>query len=68
MGAPSSGVNWILTQSFDCNDADGNHDDWGGEKLNVIDDYSFSVEIYDPSAAFVATIAYTVGSVINSDL
>ena len=68
MGAPSSGVNWILTQSFDCNDADGNHDDWGGERLNVIDDYSFSVEIYDPSAAFVATIAYTVGSVINSDL
>ena len=68
MGAPSSGVNWILTQSFDCNDADGNHDDWGGERLNVIDDYSFSVEIYDPSAAFVATIAYTVGSVINSAL
>ena len=68
MGAPSSGVNWILTQSFDCNDADGNHSDWGGERLNVIDDYSFSVEIYDPSAAFVATIAYTVGSVINSDL
>tara|TARA_B100001939_G_scaffold40028_1_gene31162 strand:- start:5457 stop:7439 length:1983 start_codon:yes stop_codon:yes gene_type:complete len=68
MGAPSSGVNWILTQSFDCNDADGNHDDWGGERLNVIDDYSFSVEIYDPSAAFVATIAYTVGSVINSQL
>ena len=68
MGAPSSGVNWILTQSFDCNDADGNHNDWGGERLNVIDDYSFSVEIYDPSAAFVATIAYTVGSVINSDL
>ena len=68
MGAPSSGVNWILTQSFDCNDADGNHDDWGGESLNVIDDYSFSVEIFDPSAAFVATIAYTVGSVINSEL
>ena len=68
MGAPSSGVNWILTQSFDCNDADGNHDDWGGERLNVIDDYSFSVEIFDPSAAFVATIAYTVGSVINSQL
>lgn len=68
MGAPSSGVNWILTQSFDCNDADGNHDDWGGESLTVIDDYSFSVEIFDPSAAFVATIAYTVGSVINSQL
>jgi peptide/nickel transport system substrate-binding protein len=68
MGAPSSGVNWILTQSFDCNDADGNHDDWGGDSLTVIDDYSFSVEIFDPSAAFVATIAYTVGSVINSQL
>ena len=68
MGAPSSGVNWILTQSFDCNDADGNHADWGGDSLTVIDDYSFSVEIFDPSAAFVATIAYTVGSVINSQL
>jgi len=68
MGAPSSGVNWILTQSFDCNDADGNHDDMGGESLSVIDDYSFSVNIYDPSSAFVATIAYTVGSVINADL
>ena len=68
MGAPSSGVNWILTQSFDCNDADGNHDDWGGDSLTVIDDYSFSVKIFDPSAAFVATIAYTVGSVINSEL
>ena len=60
MGAPSSGVNWILTQSFDCNDADGNHHDYGGESLSVIDDYSFSVTISAPSAAFVATIAYTV--------
>ena len=68
MGAPSSGVNWILTQSFDCNDADGNHHDYGGESLSVIDDYSFSVTISAPSAAFVATIAYTVGSVINSQL
>ena len=68
MGAPSSGVNWILTQSFDCNDADGNHDDMGGESLSVIDDNTFSVTIYDPSSAFVATIAYTVGSVINADL
>ena len=57
MGAPSSGVNWILTQSFDCNDADGNHDDMGGESLSVIDDNTFSVTIYDPSSAFVATIA-----------
>jgi len=68
MGAPSSGVNWILTQSFDCNDADGNHDDMGGESLEVLSDTSFSVTIYDPSSAFVATIAYTVGSVINADL
>ena len=68
MGAPSSGVNWILTQSFDCNDADGNHDDMGGESLSVIDDNTFSVTIYDPSSAFVATIAYTVGSIINADL
>ncbi|MCH2646047.1 MAG: ABC transporter substrate-binding protein, partial [Candidatus Thalassarchaeum sp.] len=51
MGAPSSGVNWILTQSFDCNDADGNHHDYGGESLSVIDDYSFSVTISAPSAA-----------------
>ena len=68
MGAPSSGVNWILTQSFNCDDADGNHDDMGGDNLTVIDDYSFSVNIFDPSSAFVATIAYTVGSVINADL
>ena len=40
----------------------------GGESLSVIDDNTFSVTIYDPSSAFVATIAYTVGSVINADL
>ena len=68
MGSPSSGVNWILTQSFNCNDADGNHDDMGGDNLTVIDDNTFSVNIFDPSSAFVATIAYTVGSVINADL
>ena len=34
----------------------------------MISDTSFSVNIFAPSAAFVATIAYTVAAVINSDL
>ncbi|MEC7708318.1 MAG: ABC transporter substrate-binding protein, partial [Candidatus Thermoplasmatota archaeon] len=67
-GSPNSGVEWILTQSFNCNDANGDHDDWGGDNLTVISTTSFSVNIFEPSAAFVATIAYTVAAVINSDL
>ena len=67
-GSPNSGVEWILTQSFNCNDANGDHDDMGGDNLTVIDATSFSVNIFEPSAAFVATIAYTVAAVINSDL
>jgi ABC-type transport system substrate-binding protein/ABC-type branched-subunit amino acid transport system substrate-binding protein len=67
-GGPESHVNWILDQSFDCNDADGNHDDMGGENLTVIDDYTFSVTLFAPSSAFVSTIAYTVGAVVNMEL
>jgi len=67
-GGPASHVNWILDQSFDCNDADGNHDDMGGDSFSVHSDTSFSVTLFAPSSAFVSTIAYTVGAVINADL
>ena len=67
-GAPDSHVGWILEQSFDCNDADGNHDDNGGLSLSVNSATSFSVTLFAPSSAFISTIAYTVGAVINADL
>jgi ABC-type transport system substrate-binding protein len=67
-GSPDSHVGWILEQSFDCNDADGNHDDMGGASFSVISDTSFSVTLFAPSSAFISTIAYTVGAVINADL
>ena len=67
-GSPDSHVGWILEQSFDCNDADGNHDDNGGLSLSVNSVTSFSVTLFAPSSAFISTIAYTVGAVINADL
>ncbi|HJN69895.1 MAG: ABC transporter substrate-binding protein [Candidatus Thalassarchaeaceae archaeon] len=67
-GSPDSHVGWILEQSFDCNDADGNHDDMGGESFTVNSATSFSVTLFDQSSAFISTIAYTVGAVINAEL
>ena len=67
-GSPASHVGWILEQSFDCNDADGNHDDNGGESFTVNSATSFSVTLFDVSSAFISTIAYTVGAVINAEL
>jgi ABC-type transport system substrate-binding protein len=67
-GSPDSHVGWILEQSFDCNDADGNHSDSGGLSLTAISSTSFSVTLFAPSSAFISTIAYTVGAVINADL
>ncbi|MDC0184207.1 ABC transporter substrate-binding protein, partial [Candidatus Poseidoniales archaeon] len=49
-GSPDSHVGWILEQSFDCNDADGNHDDMGGASFSVISDTSFSVTLFAPSS------------------
>ncbi|PXF25286.1 MAG: hypothetical protein CXX70_07745 [Methanobacteriota archaeon] len=45
-GSPDSHVGWILEQSFDCNDADGNHSDTGGESLTVNSATSFSVTLF----------------------
>ena len=67
-GSPDSHVGWILEQSFDCNDADGNHDDNGGLSLAVNSATSFSVTLFAESSAFISTIAYTVGAVINAEL
>jgi ABC-type transport system substrate-binding protein len=67
-GSPDSHVGWILEQSFDCNDADGNHSDTGGERFTVNSATSFSVTLFDVSSAFISTIAYTVGAVINAEL
>ena len=67
-GSPDSHVGWILEQSFDCNDAQGDHNDSGGESFTVHSATSFSVTLFDQSSAFISTIAYTVGAVINADL
>ena len=67
-GSPDSHVGWILEQSFDCNDADGNHSDTGGDSLTVNSATSFSVTLFAESSAFISTIAYTVGAVINAEL
>ena len=67
-GSPDSHVGWILEQSFDCNDADGNHDDNGGASFTVNSATSFSVTLFAQSSAFISTIAYTVGAVINAEL
>ena len=67
-GSPDSHVGWILEQSFDCNDADGNHSDNGGDSFTVNSATSFSVTLFDVSSAFISTIAYTVGAVINAEL
>ncbi len=67
-GSPDSHVGWILEQSFDCNDADGNHSDTGGLSLSVLSPTSFSVTLFAESSAFISTIAYTVGAVINAEL
>ena len=67
-GSPDSHVGWILEQSFDCNDAQGDHNDSGGESFTVHSATSFSVTLFDQSSAFISTIAYTVGAVINAEL
>ena len=67
-GSPDSHVGWILEQSFDCNDVDGNHDDNGGVSFTVNSATSFSVTLFAQSSAFISTIAYTVGAVINAEL
>ncbi|MEK9805798.1 MAG: ABC transporter substrate-binding protein [Euryarchaeota archaeon] len=68
-GSPDSHVGWILEQSFDCNDGDGNHHDWGGDSFTYDNAAnSFTVTLFAPSSAFISTIAYTVGAVINADL
>ena len=50
---PASHVNWILDQSFNCNDADGNHHDNGGLNLTAIDATSFSVTLKAPSLSLI---------------
>jgi ABC-type transport system substrate-binding protein len=40
----------------------------GGLSFSVISDTSFSVTLFAPSSAFISTIAYTVGAVLNADL
>ncbi|MBM47439.1 MAG: hypothetical protein CMB35_02330 [Euryarchaeota archaeon] len=55
-GSPDSHVGWILEQNIDC------------DSLEVVDDTTFTVTLFQPYAGFVSTIAYTVGAVVNKDL
>ena len=55
-GSPDSGVSWILDQNFDC------------DSIVTHNDTHLSVTLFQPYAGFPATLSYTVGSVINSEL
>jgi len=55
-GSPDSGVSWILDQNFDC------------DSIVTHNDTHLSVTLFQPFAGFPATLSYTVGSVINSEL
>jgi len=55
-GSPDSGVSWILDQNFDC------------DSIVVHNETHLSVTIFQPYAGFPATLSYSVGAVINSEL
>jgi len=55
MGAPESGVDWILGQCMDLN------------STTVIDDYSVQITLTHPYGGFLALLAHTVASIIDKD-
>ena len=55
-GSPDSAVSWILSQNFEC------------DSIVVHNDTHLSVTIFQPYAGFPATLSYSVGAVINSEL
>lgn len=55
MGAPESGVDWILGQCMDTN------------STTVIDDYTIQIQLTDPYGGFLALLPYTVAAIVDKD-
>jgi len=55
MGAPESGVDWILGQCMDTN------------STTVIDDYTVQIKLTDPYGGFLSLMPYTVAAIVDKD-
>jgi peptide/nickel transport system substrate-binding protein len=55
MGAPESGVDWILAQCMDTN------------STTVLDDYTVQIQLTDPYGGFLALMPYTVAAIVDKD-
>jgi len=55
MGAPESGVDWILAQCMDT------------DSTTVIDDYTIQIELTEPYGGFLALLPYTVAAIVDKD-
>jgi peptide/nickel transport system substrate-binding protein len=55
MGAPESGVDWILAQCMDTN------------STTVIDDYTIQIQLTESYGGFLALMPYTVAAIVDKD-
>jgi peptide/nickel transport system substrate-binding protein len=55
MGAPESGVDWILAQCMDTN------------STTVIDDYTIQIKLTESYGGFLALMPYTVAAIVDKD-
>ncbi len=55
MGAPESGVDWILGQCIDTN------------STTVVDDYTVQIKLTKPYGGFLALMPYTVAAIVDKD-
>jgi peptide/nickel transport system substrate-binding protein len=55
MGAPESGVDWILGQCMDTN------------STTIIDDYTIQINLTAPYGGFLALMPYTVAAIVDKD-
>jgi len=55
MGAPESGVDWILGQCMDTN------------STTVIDDYTIQIQLTQSYGGFLALVPYTVAAIVDKD-
>jgi peptide/nickel transport system substrate-binding protein len=55
MGAPESGVDWILAQCMDTN------------STTILDDYTIQINLTESYGGFLALIPYTVAAIVDKD-
>jgi peptide/nickel transport system substrate-binding protein len=55
MGAPESGVDWILAQCMDTN------------STTVLDDYTIQIKLTESYGGFLALMPYTVAAIVDKD-